>query len=42
MVSNDQFREWKALDPWIEDNIDYYRLTFRITDSLVLLPELEK
>ncbi len=42
MVSNDQFREWKALDPWIEDNIDYYRLTFRITDNLVMLPELDR
>jgi hypothetical protein len=42
MVSNDNFREWKAADPWIEDNIDYYRLTFRLTDNLVLLPELER
>jgi hypothetical protein len=42
MVSNDNFREWKAADPWIEDNIDFYRLTFRLTDNLVLLPELER
>ena len=42
MVTNDQFREWKANDPWIEDNIDYYRLTFRITDNMVLLPDLDR
>ncbi|MCF8257677.1 MAG: hypothetical protein K9J06_08995 [Flavobacteriales bacterium] len=42
MVSNDQFREWKALDPWIEDNIDYYRITFNITEQEVLLPDLEQ
>jgi len=42
MVSNDHFREWKAQDPWIEDNIDYYRISFRITDQLVILHELEK
>lgn len=42
MVSNDLFREWKVLDPWIGDNIDYYRLTFRITERRVILPEFDK
>lgn len=41
MVSNDLFREWKASDPWIADNIDYYRLTFKITDKQVILPEFD-
>lgn len=41
MVSNDRFREWKALEPWIEDNIDFYRLTFRITEKKVILPEFD-
>lgn len=41
MVSNDQFREWKINDPWIKDNIDYYRLTFKITDKKVILPEFD-
>lgn len=42
MVSNDLFREWKALEPWIEDNIDFYRLTFRITEKKVILPEFDR
>ncbi len=42
MVSNDRFQEWKSFDPWIEDNIDFYRLTFRLTDNLVLLPDLDR
>ncbi|MBI1286034.1 MAG: hypothetical protein GC178_00485 [Flavobacteriales bacterium] len=41
MVSNDLFWEWKAMDPWIEDNIDFYRLSFRITDKKVILPEFD-
>ncbi len=41
LISNDHFREWKALDPWIGDNIDYYRLTFDITDKKVILPEFD-
>ncbi len=41
MVSNDLFREWKLVDPWIADNIDYYRLTFNITDKKVILPEFD-
>lgn len=41
MVSNDKFREWKKADPWIEDNIDFYRLTFRINGNKILMPELQ-
>lgn len=41
MISNDLFRDWKAIDLWLKDNIDYYRLTFKITDKKVFLPELE-
>lgn len=41
LISNDLFREWKAIDPWIGDNIDYYRLTFNITDKKVILPEFD-
>lgn len=41
LISNDHFREWKTLDPWIDDNIDYYRLTFNITDKKVILPEFD-
>lgn len=40
MVSNDRFREWKVSDPWIEDNIDYYRLTFNIEGNKVLMKGL--
>ena len=42
MVSNDHYREWKVFDPWIDDNIDYYRLTFKITDKKVVLPEFDE
>ncbi len=41
LISNDLFREWKSLDPWIGDNIDFYRLTFNITDKKVILPEFD-
>lgn len=41
MISNDHFREWKRMDPWINDNIDFYRLTFKITDKKVILPEFD-
>mgnify|MGYP002633763240 CR=1 FL=1 len=42
LISNDLFREWKLLDPWIADNIDYYRLTFQITKKKVILPEFDE
>ena len=42
LVSNDTFREWKLQDPWIAQYIDFYRLTFLITDEAVLLPHFEK
>jgi len=42
LVSNDLFREWKKLDPWVAHNIDFYRLTFLITDDRVVLPDLDK
>ncbi len=40
LVSNDTFREWKIKDPWVANNIDYYRLTFLIKDGTVLMPDL--
>ncbi|MFN0033142.1 MAG: NYN domain-containing protein [Flavobacteriales bacterium] len=42
LVSNDQYAEWKHLDSWIEDNIDFYRLRFNIAHGQVLLPDLEE
>lgn len=42
LVSNDTFRDWKLQDPWIAQYIDFYRLTFLITDEAVLLPHFEK
>ncbi|MGE0638334.1 MAG: hypothetical protein AB7P01_17955 [Bacteroidia bacterium] len=42
LISNDLFREWKKLDPWIALNIDYYRFTFMIKEDVVLLPDLDK
>lgn len=41
LISNDTFREWKAADPWIAANIDYYRLTFMINNDTVLIPDLD-
>ncbi|CAN5281594.1 hypothetical protein BH11BAC6_BH11BAC6_12850 [soil metagenome] len=40
LVSNDTFREWKVQDPWIADNIDFYRLSFMIKGEDVLMPDL--
>lgn len=40
LVSNDTFREWKVQDPWIANNIDFYRLAFMIKDEDVLMPDL--
>jgi hypothetical protein len=42
LVSNDTFREYKMIDPWLAANIDYFKLTFLITDEGVVMPELEK
>jgi hypothetical protein len=41
LVSNDTFREWKAQDPWVASNIDYYRLSFLVKGDEVLMPDLE-
>ena len=42
LVSNDLFRKWKKLDPWVAQNIDYYRIAFMIKEDMVLLPDLDK
>lgn len=41
LVSNDVFREWKIRDPWVADNIDFYRLSFLINNKEVLVPDLK-
>jgi len=41
MVSNDTFKDWKIQDPWVANNIDFYRLSFMIKDNEVLMPELK-
>jgi hypothetical protein len=41
LITNDMFRDWKKLEPWIEDNIDFYRIRFRIEGDKVLLPGLK-
>jgi len=41
LVSNDTFREWKKSDPWIATNVDFYRLTFMITNEKVYMPDLK-
>ncbi|MCC6186890.1 MAG: hypothetical protein IT256_07045 [Chitinophagaceae bacterium] len=41
VVSNDQFRDWKMKDPWVAQNIDFYRLSFLIDDGRVLLPDFK-
>lgn len=42
LVSNDTFRQYKMIDPWLAANIDYFKLTFLITNDGVVMPELEK
>ncbi|MCG3167933.1 MAG: hypothetical protein POELPBGB_03733 [Bacteroidia bacterium] len=42
LVSNDLFRDWKNIDPWVAHNIDYYRIAFLIKEDAVLLPDLDK
>lgn len=41
VISNDSFKEHKVLDPWTAMNIDFYRLTFMITDGEVFMPDLK-
>ena len=41
LVSNDTFREWKISDPWVAENIDYYRLSFMIKGDEVLMPDIK-
>jgi hypothetical protein len=41
VISNDTFRDWKILDPWVADNIDFYRLTFLVKGTEVLMPDLK-
>ncbi len=40
LVSNDTFREWKTQEPWVAENIDYYRLTFLIRGEEVIMPDV--
>ena len=41
VISNDAFKEHKVVDTWTAMNIDYYRLTFMITDGEVFMPDLK-
>jgi hypothetical protein len=41
LLSNDTFREWKAQDLWVAENIDFYRLSFLINQDSVLLPDVK-
>ena len=41
LVSNDNFREWKLQDPWVAENLDYYRFAFMIKGDDVLMPDLK-
>ena len=41
LVSNDTFREWKIQDPWVAENIDFYRLAFMINNEDILMPDLK-
>jgi len=41
LLSNDTFREWKTQDPWVAENIDFYRLSFMINQDTVLLPDVK-
>ncbi len=40
LLSNDAFNQYRLLDPWVAVNIDFYRLTFMITDGVVFMPDL--
>jgi hypothetical protein len=41
LLSNDAFNQYRLIDPWVAVNIDFYRLTFMITDGVVYMPDLE-
>ena len=41
LLSNDTFKDHKFSDSWIATNIDFYRLTFMITDGEVFMPDLK-
>ena len=42
LVSNDTYREWKTQDPWVAENIDFYRLSFLIHGNTVLMPDIDR
>ncbi len=42
LITNDNFRDWKLRDQWIEDNIDYYSLRFVLNGDVVMLPFMER
>jgi hypothetical protein len=41
LLSNDTFKQYKVSDSWTATNIDYYRLTFMITNGEVFMPDLK-
>jgi hypothetical protein len=41
VITNDMFRDWKIRDPWVAENIDYYKMSFMIDGKVALLPDLE-
>ncbi len=41
LVSNDTFKDWKNQDPWVANNIDFYRLSFMIKENEILMPDLK-
>ena len=41
LLSNDAFKQYKMTDPWVAVNIDYYRLTFMITEEGVFMPDIK-
>ncbi|MBC7525541.1 MAG: hypothetical protein H7239_14035 [Flavobacterium sp.] len=41
LLSNDAFKQYKMSDPWVALNIDYYRLTFMITEEGVFMPDIK-
>lgn len=42
LVTNDNFKDWKLSDRWVEDNIDFYRLKFMLNGDIVVLPYMER
>jgi Zc3h12a-like Ribonuclease NYN domain len=42
LITNDTFRDWKKMDAWVAENIDYYKMTFMINGNVVLLPDLDQ